>query len=200
MWGRIDFGHFPNSRSHHSVNRHRNPALCQIQLKFAFPGRVQEIQIQIQLKTHNSLFTSQAILSYPIGSFESHPSYDILWKWNTNWIARSPKSKKYQHGYLMDFSKLFTEVLYKFSVGVPKCPHQSHTVHPPLVTMVPMYCNCDCVCICICAYISICICICPDICIWGSVSGCPHVSTPIASGANPSLVTMVPILLTNQNN
>ena len=78
MWGRIDFGHFPNSRSSHSVNRHRNTALCQIQLKFTFPGRVQEIQIQIQLKTHNSFFTSQAILSYPIGSFESHPSYDIL--------------------------------------------------------------------------------------------------------------------------
>ena len=136
MWGRIDFGHFPNSRSRHSVNRHRNPALCQIQLKFTFPGRVQEIQIQIQLKTHNSLFTSQAILSYPIGSFESHPSYDILWKWITNWIACAPKSKKYQHGYLMDFSKLFTELLFKFSVSFPKCPHQSHPVpNSTLVTM-----------------------------------------------------------------
>ena len=64
MWGRIDFGHFPNSRSRHSVNRHRNPALCQIQLKFTFPGRVQEIQIQIQNTKHTILFLVFKLL-YP---------------------------------------------------------------------------------------------------------------------------------------
>ena len=65
MWGRIDFGHFPNSRSRHSVNRHRNPALCQIQLKFTFPGRVQEIQIQIQNTKHTILFLLVKLF-YPI--------------------------------------------------------------------------------------------------------------------------------------